>query len=69
MDKIILYSNNCPRCQVLKKKLDSANIQYEIPNNFDFLLEKGIESVPVLVVDNEILDFKKAVEWVNGQGA
>lgn len=69
MAKIILYSNDCPRCQVLKKKLNGANIQYEISNNFDFLLEKGIESVPVLVVDNEIFDFKKAVEWVNGQGA
>ena len=35
MDKIILYSNNCPRCKILKKKLDDNKINYEIIDNVD----------------------------------
>ena len=27
-EKIIFYTTNCPRCQVLKKKMDSLGIQY-----------------------------------------
>ena len=65
MDKIILYSNNCPRCEILKKKLDDNKINYEVVDNVDIMIDKGLSTVPVLEVNNKMLDFKDAVEWVN----
>jgi len=29
-EKIIFYTTNCPRCQVLKKKMDALGIKYKI---------------------------------------
>ena len=65
MDKIILYSNNCPRCKILKKKLDDNKINYEIIDNVDTMIDKGLSTVPVLEINGRMLDFKDAVEWVN----
>ena len=42
MAKIILYSTNCPKCNVLEKKLQSKNIDFEICNDVDLMLSKGI---------------------------
>lgn len=65
MAKIILYSTNCPKCNVLEKKLQSKNINFKICNNVDLMLSKGIQQAPYLEVDNELMDFSKAVKWVN----
>ena len=65
MDKIILYSNNCPRCKILKKKLDDNKINYEIIDNVNTMIDKGLSTVPVLEINGRMLDFKEAVEWVN----
>lgn len=65
MDKIILYSNNCPRCKILKKKLDDNKINYEIIDDVDTMIDKGLSTVPVLEINGRMLNFKEAVEWVN----
>lgn len=62
---VILYSTGCPKCQVLKSKLDSKNISYELFDNKDKMIDKGFTNVPILEVDGEIMDFKRAVEWIN----
>lgn len=62
---VILYSTGCPKCQVLKSKLDSKNISYEVFDDKDKMINKGFTNVPMLEVDGEIMDFKKAVEWIN----
>ena len=64
---ITLYSTGCPRCNVLKQKLDSKNIEYTVVNDVDIMTEKGISAVPVLEVDGQLLQFKEAVDWVNGR--
>ena len=64
---ITLYSTGCPRCNVLKQKLDSKNIEYTVVNDVDIMTEKGISTVPVLEVDGQLLQFKEAVDWVNGR--
>lgn len=63
--KIILHTTNCPKCNILKSKLNSKNISFE--ENFDvkFLISKGFVSAPVLQVDDEYMDFSKANEWIN----
>lgn len=64
---VILYSNGCPRCRVLKQKLDAKSINYTEENSVEKMLTLGIEQVPVLSVDGEILAFSQANEWVNKQ--
>ena len=60
-----LYTTHCPKCMVLKKKLDQKNISYEESNELDVLVKCGIQSVPVLDVNGELLLFDKAIEYIN----
>lgn len=64
---IILYSTGCPQCKVLKEKLMDANIGYVEVNDVDLIVSQGIRSVPVLQVDDEMLDFPAATKWINNR--
>ena len=61
----ILYTTHCPKCNVLEKKLESKNIEFKICEDIDLMLSKGIQQAPYLEVDNELMDFSKAIKWVN----
>lgn len=65
---IVLYSTGCPKCKVLKQKLDSKGISYTENNSVDEMLGLGITQVPVLSIDGALLQFKEAVTWANNQG-
>lgn len=65
MGKLVLYSTGCPRCNVLKKKLQQKNIQYEEINDISIMEEKGYLSVPVLEINDTSMDFKTANDWIN----
>ena len=56
MSKVILYSTGCPKCRVLKKKLQNAGIDYEEENDIEFMQSMGFLEVPKLRVgkDNSI---------------
>lgn len=62
---VILYSNNCPRCRVLKQKLDAKAVDYAEENSVEKMLAMGIEQTPVLSVNGRLLNFGQANEWVN----
>ena len=62
---VILYSTHCPKCSVLEKKLNSANIDFELHDNMDEMMALGYLSVPVLNVDGKVMLFKDACDWVN----
>lgn len=64
---IVLYSTDCPRCAVLKKKLDAKGIQYTENHNIKDMIALHIMAAPTLSVNGELLDFSKAVAWVNDQ--
>lgn len=63
---IILYSTGCPKCNILKRKLADKNIEYVEKNDVDEMLSLGIEQVPVLSLNGELLTFVEANEWING---
>lgn len=63
--KIILYSTHCPKCNVLEKKLKTKNIEYKEVNDVEIMREKGYLTVPILEVNGESMDFKKASDWIN----
>ena len=63
--KVILYSTGCPKCRVLKTKLDKKNINYTENNNVEEMLELGFDLLPVLKVDDDIMNFTEANDWIN----
>ena len=67
MGQVILYEHGCPRCKVLKLKLDKAGIQYQTVNDVEVMKEKGFKEAPKLEVDGVVMDFKQAVEWLKEQ--
>ena len=73
MRKIIFYTTNCPRCQVLKKKMDALGIDYELNDDIEEMMLWGIQTVPMLRIEEELfdssslttlLDFSQAVKWL-----
>lgn len=65
MEDIVLYSTNCPRCKVLEAKLKSKGIEYREVTDVSEMLRKGMASAPSLEVGGKLLDFGKAVQWIN----
>ena len=64
MGKVILYEHGCPRCKVLKAKLDQKGIEYEVVNDIEVMKAKGFTEAPKLDVDGVVMDFKQATNWV-----
>lgn len=64
---ITLYTIDCPKCIILEKKLNQKNINYNICKDIDIMKEKNIIKLPMLQIDNNLLSYKEAVDWVNEQ--
>ena len=63
----IYTTETCPKCKILKKKLDSKKIDYNEINDIDVLKSLDIYEVPILDVNGEYLEFNEANSWVNNQ--
>lgn len=64
---ITLYSTHCPRCRVLETKLTQKNIEFNVVTDVNKMESLGIQSVPILEVDDKLLNFTDAIAWVNKQ--
>lgn len=62
---ITLYSTGCPRCMVLKKKMDEKGIKYNIVSDQQYMMDKGFSTVPILEIDDQIMNFSEAINWIN----
>ena len=67
MGKVILYEHGCPKCKILKMKLDQKNVVYETVNDMDIMKAKGFKEAPKLEVDGVVMGFKEAADWLKGQ--
>ena len=65
--EIVLHSTHCPKCNVLKTKLEQKNIEFKENNDVKLMMQKGFTSAPMLEIDNIIYDFKEAVKWIGEQ--
>lgn len=63
----IYTTETCPKCKILKKKLTDKNIDFKDETDVEELLRLGIKDVPVLKVDETLLDFSAANSWINEQ--
>lgn len=66
-NKVILYEHGCPRCKVLKMKLDQKDIEYETVGDIEVMKAKGFNEAPKLEVNGVIMGFKEAVDWIKEQ--
>ena len=68
MGKVILYEHGCPRCKVLKMKLDQKGIGYETVSDVEEMKARGFKEAPKLELeDGTVMDFKEAVDWIKEQ--
>lgn len=65
--KIVLYSTNCPKCKILKTKLDKKGLQYETNTDVELMINKGMKSAPYLEVGENLMGFSDAIQWINAQ--
>lgn len=62
----IYTTDTCPRCKVLKKKLEQKNIKFNEVNDIEQLRLLNIDAVPVLDIgDGKLLNFSEANNWIN----
>lgn len=64
-NNIRLYSNGCPKCKVIKSKLESKNIVFEETDDTQRIILEGYKTFPVLEVNGQFMDFVSANTWVN----
>lgn len=62
---VTLYSSGCPKCSVLKHKLDKKEISYNYVEDKDVMIEKGFKSAPQLEIDDEYYDFNAARKLID----
>ena len=67
MISITIYTTHCPRCEVLKKKLEQKGITwYNEIDSIEIMNDLGIKSVPMMSInDDELMNFEEAIKWVN----
>lgn len=71
-DITVYISDKCPKCNILKIKLNNKGIKYQekIASKEeinDILKTTNIMSLPILKIDDKYLDFTEANNWVNNQ--
>ena len=67
---MILYSTStCPKCKVVKMKLDKAGIKYEVNDNIEEMEALGIKSIPMLQKDGSLLDFNQIIQFIKQEEA
>ena len=71
--EVTLYSTGCPKCKVLKRKLETSNIKYTEVTDTDKIYQicksTGFDSVPIITIeDGHILDFNRAIAWIKKVG-
>lgn len=64
----IYTQSNCPKCRILKSKMEEKNIEYFECDNLKEMQQKNILYIPVLEVEGNLLGFSEALNWIGGQG-
>lgn len=64
MIMIKIYTTHCPKCDILEKILIKENINYETEEDVEKIIALGVEDVPQLEVNGEIMNFSKAIKWI-----
>ena len=66
-EMVTLYEHGCPRCKILKAKLDQSGIQYNCVTDVELMMAKGFTEAPKLEVGDVVMGFTEAVQWIKEQ--
>lgn len=61
---VVLYSNHCPRCNILKSKLTSKGILFSEVDDEETLSTLGFDFMPILEVDGKMMEFGDANKYI-----
>ena len=61
--KVTLYTTGCPKCTVLKAKLDAKGITYTVESNTEEMAGRVVGYLPMLEVDDIVYDYANALHW------
>ena len=64
---VILYSNGCHKCKVLKNLLNMLKVKYAEITEIEEIEERRYIPMPILEVDDNIMNFPQAIKWIKGQ--
>ena len=65
---ITVYSQDgCPKCKVLKMKLDQKGLSYNECKDVELMMALGFMALPVMAVDEQVMPFEAAVKYVDAQ--
>lgn len=66
----VYSSSTCPKCKVLKVKLDKAGIEYQVNENIEDAKALGIKTLPYIQLqDGTLLDFGAAIAFIRDMEA
>lgn len=61
----VYTTETCPKCRILKMKLVEKGIPFEESTDEEEMHRLDIMSVPVLAVDDRLLDFAEAIKYIS----
>lgn len=62
---ILHTTETCPKCKVVKMKLEQAGLEVEINQDISKMETLGIQQVPVLELNNgSLLDFSQIIKYI-----
>ena len=59
---ITLYSTGCPKCELLKRRLEKDGIAFDVSDDIDKLIEMGFMNAPILQVNDNYYEFSDAMK-------
>ena len=62
---VILYSTGCPKCKIIKAKLESKNVKFDIVDDVDVMKSKGFTTVPQVEINGKVVDFVGVNKLIN----
>lgn len=62
---VTLYSIGCDNCNKLELELNRANIEYTVVDDIDKMRKMGFTRYPILEVDNTLMNFERAMDWID----
>ena len=61
----VYTTEGCPKCKVLKMKLEQKGIQFDEFTDEAEMQRMGFLALPVMSVDGKLMDFSEAIKYVN----
>lgn len=66
---VVFYTIGCPKCNILKLKLESAGIDFTTVDVVDDVVKKATEldfhdGAPFIIVDGTIMNYNSAMKWI-----